>query len=546
MRCNWWRWLWGIVPLLVLSWVAVQAEHGRVEGDLTGRSGAMLAQSGLGWAIVEFKGRDAMLTGRAPREGEPAKAGDALARMWGVRVVDNRAVLLDKAENYYWTASRHNNRIRLRGYSPTAGTRQAILGVAKASFPGFEVIDRTTLARGVPFNDVWLAGVSFALKQLTSLKRGEVRLDDMGLTITGEAEDLAAYRAVKQALASGVPKGIKMVGDNMTAPAVSPYTWGARLANGRLLLSGHVPSDAVRAQVVAAAKASLPSASVLDQMEPAAGAPQGWAEAVVASLREIGRLEGGAAEMKDGVLVVSGVAANGAMAEAIRAGLRTALPAAIKLTDQIRVKEVPPPSPPPMPEAASPPVRAPPPPSAPPSAPREPEPAVAINPEPAKPSAPPAPPAALPSPAPPAAAPAPAPPAAAMPAAPPEVVVKAKACEEQLTSLADAGQIHFRVGSANLDSLSIPTLNRLAEAANSCPDMSIEVSGHTSAEGGQQHNQQLSLRRAQSVVSYLVRAGVEASRLQSAGYGASRPAAPNDSDANMAKNRRIEFTVRPR
>jgi outer membrane protein OmpA-like peptidoglycan-associated protein len=126
------------------------------------------------------------------------------------------------------------------------------------------------------------------------------------------------------------------------------------------------------------------------------------------------------------------------------------------------------------------------------------------------------------------------------------VVVKAKACEEQLTSLAAAGQIHFRVGSANLDSLSIPTLNRLAEAANSCPDMSIEVSGHTSAEGGQQHNQQLSLRRAQSVVRYLVRAGVEASRLQSAGYGASRPAAPNDSDANMAKNRRIEFTVRPR
>ena len=44
MRCNWWRWLWGIVPLLVLSWVAVQAEHGRIEADLQGRAQLALAR----------------------------------------------------------------------------------------------------------------------------------------------------------------------------------------------------------------------------------------------------------------------------------------------------------------------------------------------------------------------------------------------------------------------------------------------------------------------------------------------------------------------
>jgi outer membrane protein OmpA-like peptidoglycan-associated protein len=176
----------------------------------------------------------------------------------------------------------------------------------------------------------------------------------------------------------------------------------------------------------------------------------------------------------------------------------------MKLTDQIRVKEAAPPSPP-TPEAV-----------APPAAPKEPEPAVAINPIPP-------------------------------PPAPPEVaMVKAKACEEELTSLAAAGQILFAVGSADLESISFPTLDRLADAAKSCPGMAIEVGGHTSAEGGRDLNQQLSLKRAQSVVGYLVRAGVDATRLQPAGYGASRPVAPNSSDESMARNRRIEFTVRPK
>jgi OOP family OmpA-OmpF porin len=39
---------------------------------------------------------------------------------------------------------------------------------------------------------------------------------------------------------------------------------------------------------------------------------------------------------------------------------------------------------------------------------------------------------------------------------------------------------------------------------------------------------------------------VESTRLQPVGYGATRPIAPNDTDENMAKNRRIEFTVRPK
>jgi OOP family OmpA-OmpF porin len=509
MRCNWRRWLWGIIPLLVLSWVAVQAEHGRVERELAERARLALVNGGFPWAQAEFDARDAVLTGRAPQEGEPGKAADALAAVWGVRVVDNKAGLLDKADTYLWAASRRKNRIRLTGYAPSISAKQAILGVTRASFPGFEVVDRTTLARGLNSTDVWLAGVSFGLKQLTSLKRGDVRMQDLGLAVIGEAEDVAAYRAVKQALASGVPKGIKVTSDRVTAPVVSPFKWTAQLTGGRFLLTGSVP-EAVRAQLVAAAKESLPGAAVVDEMEPGEGAPPGWAEVAIASVRELARLEGGGTATKDATLIFTGTAADGATAEAIRARLRAALPAAFKLTDQIRVKELPPPIPPPLPPPS--------PTEAPAKAPEAP---TATRAEPP---------------------PQPAPPTQAVE---PVAVVRARACEAQLAGVARAGQILFRLASAELESVSFPTLDQLAQAAKSCPGMHIEVGGHASSEGSAEINQRLSLERAQSVVAYLVNAGVDGAQLEPIGFGATRPVAPNDSSENMAKNRRIEFTVRP-
>ena len=353
MRCNWWRWLWGIVPLLVLSWVAVQAEQGRIEADLRERAKLALAQAGMSWAATKFEGRDAILEGQAGDDAEPLRAGDLLRGVWGVRVVENRAELLPKVDDFTWTARRRGNRIRIMGHVPNRATRKAILGVAKANFPGFEVVDRMETVRGVPSVDAWLGGVGFALKQLAALKRGDVHLKDLDMWIAGEAEDVASYRAVKSALANNLPKGIKLTNDLVTAPVVSPFTWSAQLADGRLVLSGYVPSEAARAELLAAAKAGFGSMVIVDQMQPGDGAPKGWASAAVASVRELARLQSGSAEMKDAALVVSGLAGDAAAAEAMRAALRTALPATIKFTDQIKAKE-PPPPPPPAPEPAAP------------------------------------------------------------------------------------------------------------------------------------------------------------------------------------------------
>ena len=70
------------------------------------------------------------------------------------------------------------------------------------------------------------------------------------------------------------------------------------------------------------------------------------------------------------------------------------------------------------------------------------------------------------------------------------------------------------------------------------------MEGHTDTDGTPERNQRLSERRAQSVVDYLSKAGVNASVLVAIGYGETRPLAANDTPVNKARNRRIDFTVK--
>jgi outer membrane protein OmpA-like peptidoglycan-associated protein len=119
----------------------------------------------------------------------------------------------------------------------------------------------------------------------------------------------------------------------------------------------------------------------------------------------------------------------------------------------------------------------------------------------------------------------------------------AEECQTRFSVISTTGAIYFKTGSAELDRASDPLLDSVAEIANRCPGVKIEVSGHTDSVGNPGANFELSVQRARSVVSFLVQRGVAPSRITAAGFGDTRPIAPNNTDANRAKNRRIEFHV---
>ncbi|MBK9175496.1 MAG: OmpA family protein [Flavobacteriales bacterium] len=111
-------------------------------------------------------------------------------------------------------------------------------------------------------------------------------------------------------------------------------------------------------------------------------------------------------------------------------------------------------------------------------------------------------------------------------------------------STATLRNLYFATGSADIEQASKAEMDQLIELLRAHASLQLEIAGHTDSDGGDELNQQLSEARAMAVRDHLVANGVTAERLVVMGYGAGKPVAPNDGEANKAMNRRTEITVR--
>ena len=356
MRCNPLRWLWGVVPVAVLGWFAVQLEHTRIERDLEGRVASQLSNAGQGWARVIASGRDLAVSGSAESEADPPKAVQIASNVWGVRVVQNQATLLEKVDRFLWSAERSGNNVILSGNVPSEVVRIDILNRSRASFRGAEIVDNMRVVRGAPNVATWTSGASFALDQLAALKAGKASLDGLGLTLEGEAGSSRVFGAVQSALRTSLPRGVTLAAERILPPEAKPYNWTARLSDRVVTLSGHVPDVRTREQIVAAARAAVPGARILDQMELARGAGGSYAQSVVSGIAALGRLERGLVSLSEDRIGIEGRAASQAIAGEIVGGLNRGVPRNVSVFDSI---DYPPPPPPPPPVVIAPPAVAP-------------------------------------------------------------------------------------------------------------------------------------------------------------------------------------------
>ena len=103
--------------------------------------------------------------------------------------------------------------------------------------------------------------------------------------------------------------------------------------------------------------------------------------------------------------------------------------------------------------------------------------------------------------------------------------------------------IYFETGKADLQEKSRSELNKLIEQLKIQSTLRIEIAGHTDDVGDAKQNQILSQKRAQSVVDYLIGAGVARDRIKAVGFGEAKPIEPNDSEENRQLTRRIEWRI---
>ena len=109
--------------------------------------------------------------------------------------------------------------------------------------------------------------------------------------------------------------------------------------------------------------------------------------------------------------------------------------------------------------------------------------------------------------------------------------------------IVNVSDVLFDTGSATLKPGAREKLARVAGILASHPDLKIEIEGHTDSVGGDDYNQHLSERRAESVRAYLVQQKIPSSAVGAEGFGESRPVASNTTPAGRQQNRRVELVV---
>lgn len=103
--------------------------------------------------------------------------------------------------------------------------------------------------------------------------------------------------------------------------------------------------------------------------------------------------------------------------------------------------------------------------------------------------------------------------------------------------------ISFDVGRADVKSNFRPILDNFATSLNQHQATLITVVGHTDSTGSDAVNNPLSVNRASRTRDYLVSRGVAMNRFTVDGRGSYEPIAPNDTEANRARNRRVEIYI---
>lgn len=113
----------------------------------------------------------------------------------------------------------------------------------------------------------------------------------------------------------------------------------------------------------------------------------------------------------------------------------------------------------------------------------------------------------------------------------------------RVDSLITLNEFLFETNSYKLKAEHLPELDALGEYLRERPTLELTISGHTDNTGNENHNLNLSTRRAESVAEYLVNKGVDDARIMFKGLGSAQPIAGNDTAEGRSKNRRVEILI---
>ena len=160
-----------------------------------------------------------------------------VAAVHGVRAVTSNIILAEFVSPFPFEARVDESGIALSGGVPDETAHAQIVMRTGTS------ADALRLMSGAPERSAWERAVEYGLSHLELFDRGEVRLADLDLSISGRAKSPDAYDTLLELGRSGPPQGVRVASLEVEPALASPFEWRASFDGARVTMSGFAPSE---------------------------------------------------------------------------------------------------------------------------------------------------------------------------------------------------------------------------------------------------------------------------------------------------------------
>jgi outer membrane protein OmpA-like peptidoglycan-associated protein len=234
-----------------------------------------------------------------------------------------------------WAAAKDNNGITLTGLVPSDAVRSAIVAAARAATTG-AVIDNMRLQAVVATPPDQAASAAFALQQLGRLSTGQAALAGPTLTLSGIAGSPDAKRMVDQAMTGTLPGAARLA---QVGVAVRPYAMEAQADKSGIALTGYVPDQATRTELVNSAEAAGFRGKIRDELQIVGGAPANFGGATRVALSNLLRLDLGTVRVDDQTISLQGMTCRDVIKQEVETGSRVGLPVGFAGQGQVSIRQ---------------------------------------------------------------------------------------------------------------------------------------------------------------------------------------------------------------
>lgn len=236
-------------------------------------------------------------------------------------------ILPPLATPFAWSVRRNRSELVMSGHVPSEETRARLASLAAHALPKLSFRDEMRVARGLE-PGVDLASVAeVALPALASLQAGSAELVGRRLSVSGEAVAKARATETERRLRASLPSRVQVDKVSLTVVPASPYRFTARRADGRVVLAGFMPEGGGQDAIRELAASRFPGERVVDERDPADGAPPGFVEAARLGLETLTNFAEGEAKLSDREIEISGRVIYAQLAARLRDNFPSLLPA---------------------------------------------------------------------------------------------------------------------------------------------------------------------------------------------------------------------------